>query len=173
MALTGELFVASKRVRRDGPGFKAVAAATGSEIEPSFSIATTDDVETAAAAAEAAFPIYANLPREERAKFLEAIAEEIEALGDELVERAMQESGLPQARLIGERGRTAGQLRLFAKELRLGDYLRARIDHGFTPGQIELLGSETIRTSAMLSPNGPDASSTSGALTLVRSMPFC
>ena len=98
MALTGELFVASKRVRRDGPGFKAVAAATGSEIEPSFSIATTDDVETAAAAAEAAFPIYSSLPREERAKFLEAIAEEIEALGDELVERAMQESGLPQAR---------------------------------------------------------------------------
>jgi NADP-dependent aldehyde dehydrogenase len=129
MALTGELFVASKRVSRDGPGFKAVAAATGTEIEPSFSIATTDDVETAAAAAEAAFPIYANLPREERAKFLEAIADEIEALGDTLVERAMQESGLPQARLTGERGRTAGQLRLFAKELRLGDYLRARIDH--------------------------------------------
>jgi alpha-ketoglutaric semialdehyde dehydrogenase len=129
MALTGELFVASKRVRRDGPGFKAIAAATGAEIEPSFSVATTDDVEAAAAAAEAAFPIYSGLPREDRAKFLEAIADEIEALGDELVERAMQESGLPQARLIGERGRTAGQLRLFAKELRLGDYLRARIDH--------------------------------------------
>ena len=129
MALTGELFVASKRVRRDGPGFKAVAAATGAEIEPSFSVATTDDVEAAAAAAEAAFPIYSGLPREERAKFLEAIADEIEALGDELVERAMQESGLPQARLIGERGRTAGQLRLFAKELRLGEYLRVRVDH--------------------------------------------
>ncbi|TGX53577.1 aldehyde dehydrogenase (NADP(+)) [Sphingomonas gei] len=129
MALTGELFVASKRVARDGPGFKAIAAATGAEIEPSFSVATTDDVETAAAAAEAAAPVYAALPREDHAKFLEAIAEEIEALGEELVERAMQESGLPQARLTGERGRTAGQLRLFAKELRLGDYLRARIDH--------------------------------------------
>ena len=51
MALTGELFVASKRVSRDGPGFKAVAAATGAEIEPSFSVATTEDVEAAAAAA--------------------------------------------------------------------------------------------------------------------------
>lgn len=128
MALTGELFIASKRVARDA-GFRAVAAATGSEIEPSFSVATLEDVDAACAAAEAAFLPYSSLPREERAKFLEAIAEEIEALGDELVERAMQESGLPQPRLQGERGRTAGQLRLFAKELRLGDYLRVRIDH--------------------------------------------
>lgn len=128
MALTGELFIASKRVARDA-GFRAVAAATGSEIEPSFSTATLEDVDAACAAAEAAFLPYSSLSREERAKFLEAIAEEIEALGDELVERAMQESGLPQARLQGERGRTAGQLRLFAKELRLGDYLRVRIDH--------------------------------------------
>lgn len=135
MALTGELFIASKRVRRDGPGFKAVAASTGTEIEPSFSVATPDDIEAACAAAEAAFPTYANLPREKRAEFLDAIAEEIEALGDALVERAMQESGLPQARLTGERGRTANQLRLFARELRLGEYLRARIDHAIPDRQ--------------------------------------
>ncbi len=135
MALTGELFIASKRVKRDGEGFRAVAAATGAEIEPSFSVATAEDVEAACAAAEAAFPIYSNLPREERAKFLEAIADEIEALGDALVERAMQESGLPQARLTGERGRTAGQLRLFAKELRLGEYLRVRVDHAIPDRQ--------------------------------------
>ena len=51
MALTGELFIASKRVRRDGEGFRAVAAATGQEIEPAFSLATTDDVDAAVAAA--------------------------------------------------------------------------------------------------------------------------
>ncbi|RYY47941.1 MAG: aldehyde dehydrogenase (NADP(+)) [Sphingomonadales bacterium] len=135
MALTGELFVASKRVKRDGPGFKAVAAATGAEIEPGFSVATSDDVEAACAAAAEAFPVYSALPREKRAEFLEAIAEEIEALGDALIERAMQESGLPQARLMGERGRTAGQMRLFAKELRLGEYLRARIDHAIPDRQ--------------------------------------
>ncbi|HEX8302793.1 aldehyde dehydrogenase (NADP(+)) [Sphingomonas sp.] len=129
MALTGELFIASKRVKRDGAGFRAVAAATGAEIEPGFSVATLDDVEAACAAAEAAFPIYSALPRQKRAEFLDAIADEIEALGDALVERAMQESGLPQARLTGERGRTANQMRLFAKELRLGEYLRVRIDH--------------------------------------------
>jgi NADP-dependent aldehyde dehydrogenase len=135
VALTGELFIASTRVKRDGEGFKAIAAATGAEIEPAFSVATPEDVEAACAAAEAAFPIYSNLPREDRAKFLEAIAEEIEALGDTLVERAMQESGLPQARLTGERGRTANQLRLFAKEIRLGEYLRARVDHAIPDRQ--------------------------------------
>ncbi len=135
MSLTGDLFIASKRVQRDGAGFKAMAAATGAEIEPRFSVATVDDVATATAAAAAAFPIYAALPRERRAEFLEAIAEEIEALGDELVERAMVESGLPKARLTGERGRTAGQMRLFAKEIRLGDYLRARIDHAIPDRQ--------------------------------------
>ncbi|MDH4745428.1 aldehyde dehydrogenase (NADP(+)) [Sphingomonas sp. CBMAI 2297] len=135
MALTGELFIASKRVRRDGPGFRAVAASTGASLEPSFDMATREDVEAAAAAAEAAFPAYANLPREQRAAFLEAIADEIDALGETLTERAMQESGLPHARLTGERGRTSGQLRLFARELRLGEYLRARIDHAIPDRQ--------------------------------------
>ncbi len=135
MALTGELFIASKRVRRDGPGFRAVAASTGAPLEPSFDMATREDVEAAAAAAEAAFPVYANLPREQRAAFLEAIADEIDALGETLTERAMQESGLPHARLTGERGRTSGQLRLFARELRLGEYLRARIDHAIPDRQ--------------------------------------
>lgn len=129
MALTGELFIASRRVARDGEGFRAVSPATGAEIEPSFSVATPDDVEAACAAAEAAFPIYANLPREKRAEFLDAAADEIDALGEKLTERAMAETGLPAMRLNGERGRTSGQLRLFAKELRLGEYLRARIDH--------------------------------------------
>ncbi len=129
MALTGELFIASKRVGRGEGGFRAVSPATGAEIEPSFSLATLEDVEAACAAADAAFPIYSNLPRAKRAEFLEAAAAEIDALGDALTERANAETGLPAARLNGERGRTSGQLRLFAKELRLGEYLRARIDH--------------------------------------------
>jgi NADP-dependent aldehyde dehydrogenase len=129
MTLTGELFIASKRVGRDGDGFRAVSPATGAEIEPSFSLATDADVEAACAAADAAFPIYSALPRETRAAFLEAAADEIDALGETLTERAMAETGLPHARLTGERGRTSGQLRLFAREPRLGEYLRIRIDH--------------------------------------------
>jgi NADP-dependent aldehyde dehydrogenase len=129
MTLTGDLFIASKRVTRDGDGFKAVSPGTGAEIEPRFSQATPEDIEGACAAAEAAFPVYSNLPRETRAAFLEAAADEIDALGETLTERAMAETGLPHARLTGERGRTSGQLRMFARELRLGEYLRIRIDH--------------------------------------------
>lgn len=134
MALTGELFIASKRVARD-EGFRAVSPATGAEIEPSFSVATLADVQVACAAADAAFPIYSNLSREKRANFLEAIADEVDALGETLTERAMAETGLPHARLTGERGRTSGQLRLFAQELRLGEYLRVRIDHAIPDRQ--------------------------------------
>ncbi len=129
MTLTGDLFIASKRVAREGEGFRAVSPATGAEIEPRFSQATPEDLEAACAAAEGAFPIYSNLPREARAAFLEAAADEIDALGETLTERAMAETGLPHARLTGERGRTSGQLRMFARELRLGEYLRLRIDH--------------------------------------------
>lgn len=81
-------------------------------------ISTADDVADACALAEAAFDGHRELDPERRALFLEASATRIEALADALVERAMAESGLPRARLTGERGRTTGQLRLFAQVLR-------------------------------------------------------
>ena len=65
---------------------------------------------------------------EARAAFLEKIADEIMALGDELLQRAHVESGLPIDRLTGERGRTVGQLRLFAGVVREGSWCDARID---------------------------------------------
>ena len=82
----------------------------------------------AAALAEAAFPAYAATDPASRAAFLEACAEAILAIGDELIVRAMAETGLPRARLEGERGRTVGQLRLFAQVVRQGDWLDATID---------------------------------------------
>lgn len=86
------------------------------------------EVATACAAAADAFAAYRATGREERAVFLETIATEILAIGDDLVEAAMAESGLPRARLEGERGRTVGQLRLFADVLRKGAWQQLRID---------------------------------------------
>ncbi|MCM2396507.1 aldehyde dehydrogenase (NADP(+)) [Rhizobium sp. S95] len=94
----------------------------------SFSIGTTALVDQAVKAAEEAFETYGYSSRESRAAFLEAIAEEIDARGDAITEIGSQESGLPEARLIGERGRTVGQLRLFAAHIRKGDYLDRRHD---------------------------------------------
>lgn len=129
MTLTGDLFIAGER-RPSDQRFRAYDPAKGAEIDDvAFAGASESDVADACAAADAAFLPYSTKPLEERAAFLEAIADEIEALGDALVERASRESGLPAARITGERGRTANQLRLFAKEVRDGAWQKLRIDH--------------------------------------------
>ncbi|MBB4121797.1 aldehyde dehydrogenase (NADP(+)) [Martelella radicis] len=93
-----------------------------------FSVGTVDLVDRACVAAEEAFPSFGYATRAERAAFLEAIADEIEARGDAITEIGTSETGLPAARLEGERGRTTGQLRLFAAHILKGDYLDRRRD---------------------------------------------
>jgi len=93
-----------------------------------FAVGTVELVNKAAEAAEEAFLSYGYSSRAERAAFLRAIADEIEARADAITEIGTQESGLPVARLQGERGRTTGQLRLFADHIEKGDYLDRRFD---------------------------------------------
>lgn len=93
-----------------------------------FAAGTPADVDRAANAAEAAFAAYSQTPREDRARFLEAVADQIEARAEAITLIGTQETGLPEARLQGERGRTTGQLRLFASHIRDGAYLDRRID---------------------------------------------
>jgi 2,5-dioxopentanoate dehydrogenase len=106
----------------------AVDPATGEKLEPAFGLVSSEQLEEATHAAEAAFDTYRATAPEERAAFLERIADNIEAIGAELTERGTAETGLPAGRLEGERGRTVGQLRLFAAVVRQGDHLQARID---------------------------------------------
>lgn len=129
MQLTGLNFIAGAR-RGGDRQFPAYAPALGQTIEGvGFTEGSPADIADACAAAADASTRYAQLPLEARAAFLDAIADEIDALGDPLVERACAESGLPAARITGERGRTAGQLRLFASEVRDGRWQQLRIDH--------------------------------------------
>ncbi|MEI5686453.1 aldehyde dehydrogenase (NADP(+)) [Sphingomonas kyungheensis] len=114
--------------RQASDRFTAVNPASGETLTPDFSSARADAVAEACALAEAAFPAFAATDLEARAAFLEGIAQNILDIGDALIERAMAESGLPRARLEGERGRTVGQLRLFAGVVRQGDFLDATID---------------------------------------------
>ncbi|WP_421904590.1 aldehyde dehydrogenase (NADP(+)) [Mameliella sp.] len=93
-----------------------------------YSVGTPALVDRACEAAEAAFWSYGYTSREERAAFLNAIADEIEARGEQITEIGTQETGLPEARLQGERGRTTGQLRLFASHILDGAYLDRRHD---------------------------------------------
>jgi len=85
-------------------------------------------VQQAVAAATAAWASFRQTGIEERAVLLETIAGELDDLDDAFVRVVMQESGLPEPRVRGERQRTVNQLRLFAQVLRRGDFLGARID---------------------------------------------
>ena len=87
-----------------------------------------DLIDQACQAAEDAFWSFSATSAEDRAAFLNAIADEIEARGDQITEIGCAETGLPAARLQGERGRTTGQLRLFADHILKGDYLDRRHD---------------------------------------------
>ncbi len=93
-----------------------------------FAVGRVEDIEQAVQMAEAAFASYSQLTRPLRAAFLRRIADEIESRGAEITDIGSRETGLPTARLEGERGRTTGQLRLFADHIEAGDYLDRRHD---------------------------------------------
>lgn len=100
------------------------------DLPEEFSIATEDDVNQALQKAQSAFLEYRNFSGEKKADFLDSIAEKIKELGDELIERASTESGLPFGRIEGERDRTYNQLKMFADLLREGSWVDARINTG-------------------------------------------
>ncbi len=108
--------------------FSAVNPATGNSFGPVFHSASLQDVEHAAQLADEAFAVYGKLPGKEKGKFLRHIAKGLESIADELVDRAHQETALPEKRLQGEVARTANQLRLFAEVVEEGSWSMARID---------------------------------------------
>lgn len=125
--ITGALLIGQAEVSADKQ-FEAINPATGETLQGSFSSAGPLHIERACALAEAAFASFSETHPDLRARFLEAIADYILALGDELIDRTMAETGLPRPRLEGERGRTMGQLRLFADIVRRGDWLHSTIE---------------------------------------------
>jgi NADP-dependent aldehyde dehydrogenase len=128
MELTGKNIIGNKLSNEGGSNFVGENPATGKKLEPVFYEATQEEINDAIEGASEAFQYYRNKTGKEKADFLEAIAEEILALESFLITRAMEETGLPEARLTGERGRTTGQLKLFAQLLREGSWVNARID---------------------------------------------
>ena len=100
--------------------------ATGASSE--FFVAGAEEINAAVQAAEDAFWSYGYVSCEKRAAFLNTIADEIEARATIITQIGCAETGLPEARLNGERGRTTGQLRLFADHILQSDYLDRRYD---------------------------------------------
>lgn len=127
-SLTGAMLIGAQAVYGTKTSFRAVNPASGLELEPAFGGGGKVEVDRACDLAWAAFDSYRETSNEARAIFLETIASEILALGDGLIERTMAESGLPRGRIEGERGRTVGQLQMFAALVREGSFVDARID---------------------------------------------
>jgi NADP-dependent aldehyde dehydrogenase len=134
-ALQGHNYVGGQRSAVGTVQLPSLDACTGEPLPVSFWQAVEAEVDAAARAAATAFPIYRNLSAEKRAQFLDAIADEIDALGDDFVATVCRETALPAGRIQGERGRTSGQLRLFAAVLRRGDFYGARIDRALPDRQ--------------------------------------
>jgi 2,5-dioxopentanoate dehydrogenase len=128
MQLTGKQWIGAEQHFGSAGVLHASNPATGETLEPGFGGGTVANVDAACALAASAFDRYRATSLEQRAQLLEAIAEGILALGDTLVDRVMAESGLPRPRVEGERGRTVGQLRLFASLAREGRFLAATLD---------------------------------------------
>ena len=126
--IQGLALIGGQAVRGAGAAFQAFDPGRGQALGPDFNAVDAAQVEQACALAGAAFDAFRATGDHERADFLELIAAQILALGDELIVRAMAETGLPRARLEGERGRTVNQLKLFAELLREGSWQDARID---------------------------------------------
>ena len=111
--------------------------------------ATTAEINTAMAAAAAAFPIYSTAPPKQVAHLLESAASEIEQLGETLIHTAVSETGLLDTRIQGETVRTTGQLRQFAQLVTEGSWVDARLDVGGGTGRdirrmLHPLGPATI-----------------------------
>lgn len=128
MALHGQNFVGFSLSAEGSQVINAENPINGKTLEGNFIEATEAEINKSCELAKAAFDIYRNKSGKERAVFLRKIAENVVNLGDELVERAMAETGLPEARIRGERGRTCGQLNLFADLAEEGSWVNARID---------------------------------------------
>jgi 2,5-dioxopentanoate dehydrogenase len=127
-SLHGFSLVAGDRGAPGGRTFRAVNPAGGPPLAPDFHEAAPAEADRALELARAAQAPFAETAGETRATLLEAIAAGIEELGDALIARAAAETGLPAARLTGERARTCGQLRLFAQVVREGSWVDARLD---------------------------------------------
>lgn len=153
LAVTGASIVAG-RDRRDGAAaFTAFDAQTGTARAATFAEATPAEVDAAVAAAVTAFRTTRALPAAVVAGFLDRVAEEVDGLGDRLLDVASAETGLPLPRLRAERARTCEQLRSFSRLLREGWYVDAIIDPPDTAA-VPIARPDVRR---MLLPTGPVA----------------
>ena len=126
--LKGTSILGLTRGSQSGAAFHGLNPATNEQLQPTYFSASIEEIDQAATLAEEAFATYSKLTGRERGAFLRKIADGLQSIGEDLVQRAHQETALPVPRLQGEVVRTANQLRLFADVVEEGSWVSARID---------------------------------------------
>jgi alpha-ketoglutaric semialdehyde dehydrogenase len=126
--ITGKNYIGNQQSAKGSKTYKTFNPQLNSENECVFAEASEEEINEAVALASNAFKIFKTISGLKKAAFLNAIADEILALGDELIQTFCMESGLPEGRAKGERGRTIFQLRSFAELVSEGSWVEAAID---------------------------------------------
>ncbi len=135
MNLTGKQIIGFQTKAAGHRNFQGIQATTSEALPQVFVEATDEEANEALTKASAAFKVYRNLSDAQRANFLNTIAEEILAIGDVLIQTACAESGLPEARITGERGRTIGQIQAFANFISNPSWKREIVDEAMPERQ--------------------------------------
>ena len=166
--ITGKNYIGNKLSGKGASSHKTINPKLNVENPTAFLEATAEEIEEAVSLATDAFKVYKNTSGGQRAAFLNAIADEILALGDTLIDMYCLESGLPEGRAIGERGRTMFQLQSFATLVSNEDWRGNIVDRAI-PERQPLPKSDLRKTSIPLGPvvvfaasNFPLAFSTAG-----------
>lgn len=126
--ITGKSYIGFNQKASGDKIYKTFNPLLNIENEHQFIEATQNEIDEAVTLASKAFKSYRTISGKQKAKFLNAIADEILALDDELISTYCSETGLPEGRAKGERGRTVGQLRSFAELVAEGSWVDATID---------------------------------------------
>ena len=126
--LTGKSIIGFQPGGEGDPAVFGINPATGESLQPGYAAVSEAELNRAVELAADAFEVFGKTSGTDKAAFLRKIADNIEAIADDLARLAPQETGLPEGRIRMETGRTCGQLRLFASVAEEGTWVDARID---------------------------------------------
>ena len=126
--ITGKNYIGNQLSAKGSKTYKTFNPQLNIENEHAFNEATSEEINEAVILAINAFKTFRNISGIQKAIFLNSIADEILALDDTLIQAYCSETGLPEGRAKGERGRTVGQLRTFAELVHEGSWKEAAVD---------------------------------------------
>ena len=126
--ITGKNYIGNQLSAQGKTTYKTFNPQLNIENKHVFTEATPEEIDKALRLANDAFKVFQSMSGAKKAEFLNAIADEILALDDELIKTYCSETGLPEGRAQGERGRTVFQLRSFADLVLEGSWVEAAID---------------------------------------------